>query len=142
VILIGDDRQLSAIDAGGGFRGLRLRLGASELTHNRRQQAEWEQQALELVRRFQVEQAVSLYREHDRVVLAETKEELTRGLLDDWQQAFRDGQDVVILAHRREDVGRFNLACQQVRTEAGELDPDQRAGWTLRMRPPGTSRRG
>jgi ATP-dependent exoDNAse (exonuclease V) alpha subunit len=128
VILIGDDRQLSSIDAGGGFRGLRLRLGASELQQNRRQQAEWEQQALELVRRFQVEQAVSLYREHDRVVLAETKDELTQGLLDDWRTAFRDGQDVVILAHRREDVGRFNLACQQMRANAGELDsdPDQR----------------
>jgi conjugative relaxase-like TrwC/TraI family protein len=126
VILIGDDRQLSSIDAGGGFRGLRLRLGASELQQNRRQQAEWEQQALELVRRFQVEQAVSLYREHDRVVLAETKDELTRGLLEDWRQAFQQGQDVVILAHRREDVGRFNLACQQVRANAGELDPDQR----------------
>jgi conjugative relaxase-like TrwC/TraI family protein len=124
VILIGDDRQLSSIDAGGGFRGLRLRLGASELTQNRRQQAEWEQQALELVRRFQVEQAVSLYREHDRVVLAETKDELTRGLLEDWRQTFHQRQDVVILAHRREDVGQFNLACQQVRTKAGELDPD------------------
>ncbi len=126
VILVGDDRQLSSIDAGGGFRGLRLRLGASELTRNRRQQAEWEQQALELVRRFEVEQAVGLYREHDRVVLAETKDELTRGLLGDWRQAFQDGQDVVILAHRREDVGQFNLACQQIRTQAGELDPEQR----------------
>jgi hypothetical protein len=126
VVLVGDDRQLSSIDAGGGFRGLRLRLGASELTCNRRQQAEWEQQALELVRRFQVQEAVGLYREHDRVVLAETKEELTRGLLADWRQAFGDGQDVVILAHRREDVGQFNLACQQLRTEAGELDQDAR----------------
>jgi hypothetical protein len=126
VILVGDDRQLSSIDAGGGFRGLRLRLGASELTENRRQQAEWEQQALELVRRFEVEQAVGLYREHDRVVLAETKDELTSGLLGDWRQAFQDGQDVVILAHRREDVGQFNLACQQIRTQAGELDPEQR----------------
>jgi ATP-dependent exoDNAse (exonuclease V) alpha subunit len=127
VILIGDDRQLSSIDAGGGFRGLRLRLGASELTKNRRQQAQWEQQALELVCRFQVEQAVGLYREHDRVVVAETKDELTRGLLDDWRTAFRDGQDVVILAHHRDDVGRFNLACQQMRTNAGELDPDPEA---------------
>jgi conjugative relaxase-like TrwC/TraI family protein len=126
VILIGDDRQLSSIDAGGGFRGLRLRLGASELTQNRRQQAEWEQQALELVRRFQVQEAVGLYREHDRVVVAETKDELTRGLLEDWRQAFQQGQDVVILAHRRDDVGRFNLACQRVRTEAGDLDPDAR----------------
>jgi ATP-dependent exoDNAse (exonuclease V) alpha subunit len=31
VVLVGDDRQLAAIDAGGGFRALRLRLGASEL---------------------------------------------------------------------------------------------------------------
>ncbi len=38
VVLVGDDRQLAAIDAGGGFRALRLRLGASELTENRRQQ--------------------------------------------------------------------------------------------------------
>jgi ATP-dependent exoDNAse (exonuclease V) alpha subunit len=127
VILVGDDRQLSSIDAGGGFRGLRLRLGASELTKNRRQQAQWEQQALELVGRFEVEEAVGLYREHDRVVVAETRDELTRGLLDDWQQAFQQGQDVVILAHRREDVGRFNLACQQVRANAGELDSDPEA---------------
>ena len=28
VVLVGDDRQLAAIDAGGGFRALRLRLGA------------------------------------------------------------------------------------------------------------------
>ena len=27
VVLVGDDRQLAAIDAGGGFRALRLRLG-------------------------------------------------------------------------------------------------------------------
>jgi hypothetical protein len=32
VVLVGDDRQLAAIDAGGGFHAHRLRLGASELT--------------------------------------------------------------------------------------------------------------
>jgi AAA domain len=41
VVLVGDDRQLAAIEAGGGFRGLRVRLGASELTNNRRQQQTW-----------------------------------------------------------------------------------------------------
>src|SRR6266542_1975731 len=35
VVLVGDDRQLAAIDAGGGFRGLRVRLGASVLVENR-----------------------------------------------------------------------------------------------------------
>jgi ATP-dependent exoDNAse (exonuclease V) alpha subunit len=32
LVWVGDDRQLAAIDAGGGFHALRLRLGASELT--------------------------------------------------------------------------------------------------------------
>jgi ATP-dependent exoDNAse (exonuclease V) alpha subunit len=27
VVLVGDDKQLASIEAGGGFRGLRLRLG-------------------------------------------------------------------------------------------------------------------
>src|SRR5829696_3220678 len=37
VVLVGDDRQFASIQAGGGFRALRLQLGASELTVNRRQ---------------------------------------------------------------------------------------------------------
>jgi ATP-dependent exoDNAse (exonuclease V) alpha subunit len=61
VVLIGDDRQLASIDAGGGFRALRLRLGASELTENRRQQQAWEREALELVRCGLVEEAVAAY---------------------------------------------------------------------------------
>jgi ATP-dependent exoDNAse (exonuclease V) alpha subunit len=42
VVLVGDDRQFASIEAGGGFRALRLRLGASELTVNRRQVEAWE----------------------------------------------------------------------------------------------------
>jgi ATP-dependent exoDNAse (exonuclease V) alpha subunit len=42
VVLVGDDRQLAPIDAGGGFGALRLRLGASELVENRRQHQAWE----------------------------------------------------------------------------------------------------
>ena len=73
VVLVGDDRQLAPIDAGGGFRALRLRLGASELTENRRQHQAWEREALELVRSGLVEEAVVAYRAHDRVVAADSK---------------------------------------------------------------------
>jgi conjugative relaxase-like TrwC/TraI family protein len=58
VVCVGDDRQFSSIDAGGGFRALRLRLGASELTVNRRQVQAWERQAIEDVRQGRVEQAI------------------------------------------------------------------------------------
>jgi ATP-dependent exoDNAse (exonuclease V) alpha subunit len=92
VVLVGDDRQLGAIDAGGGFRGLRVRLGASVLSENRRQQQAWEREALELVRDGQVDQAVGAYREHDRMVAASSKAELTLNLVRDWWQAHQQAE--------------------------------------------------
>jgi ATP-dependent exoDNAse (exonuclease V) alpha subunit len=89
VVLVGDDRQLAAIDAGGGFRALRLRLGASELTENRRQQQAWEREALDLVRSGLVEEAVAAYQAHDRVVAAESKPAATLALLQDWWVAWQ-----------------------------------------------------
>jgi ATP-dependent exoDNAse (exonuclease V) alpha subunit len=119
VVLVGDDRQLAAIDAGGGFRALRLRLGASELTENRRQHQAWEREALELVRSGLVEEAVAAYQAHDRVVAADSKPAATLALLHDWwtawQQADHDpSQEVVVLAARRGEVDRLNTACQEL----------------------------
>src|SRR6266540_4151607 len=128
VVLVGDDRQLAAIDAGGGFRGLRVRLGASVLVENRRQRAAWEREALELVRDGQVDTA---YREHERMVPATSKTELTLNLVRDWWQAHQDaettersgepGGEAVILAYRRDEVDRLNTTCQQVMAHNGRL---------------------
>jgi ATP-dependent exoDNAse (exonuclease V) alpha subunit len=130
VVLVGDDRQLAAIDAGGGFRALRLRLGASELTENRRQHQAWEREALELVRGGLLEEAVAAYRAHDRVVAAESKPAATLALLQDWwaayQEAERDpAQDVIVLAGRRAEVDRLNSACQQLLAARGRLGPER-----------------
>jgi conjugative relaxase-like TrwC/TraI family protein len=130
VVLVGDDRQLAAIDAGGGFRALRLRLGASELVENRRQQQAWEREALELVRGGLVEEAVAAYRAHDRVVCAESKPAATLALLQDWWQAWQEAerdpaQDVIVLAARRAEVDRLNTACQELLATRGRLGPDR-----------------
>jgi conjugative relaxase-like TrwC/TraI family protein len=130
VVLVGDDRQLAAIDAGGGFRALRLRLGASELTENRRQQQAWEREALELVRGGLVDEAVAVYRAHDRVVIAESKPAATLALLSDWWQAWQDGErdptrDVIVLAGRRAEVDRMNVACQQLLAARGGLGSER-----------------
>jgi conjugative relaxase-like TrwC/TraI family protein len=97
VVLVGDDRQLAAIEAGGGFRGLRLRLGASVLRENRRQQEPWERQALEAMRDGDVDQAVQAYREHGRLVAAETPTQLKE------VRSFRGH------AHHREHSRRIGL---------------------------------
>ncbi len=126
VVLVGDDRQLASIDAGGGFRAVRLRLGASELVENRRQLHAWEREALELVRAGLVDQAVDAYRAHDRLVAADSKPALLVALLQDWWQAYQateaqPGQDVVVLARRRDEVDRLNTYCQQVLAAHGRL---------------------
>jgi conjugative relaxase-like TrwC/TraI family protein len=125
VVLVGDDRQLAAIEAGGGFRGLRLRLGASELTENRRQQETWEREAVEHLRTGDLDPALAAYRAHGRLVAAETPGQLKQTLLADWWEAFQQGERVAILAHRREEVDQFNTACQQLRQHAGQLGPDR-----------------
>ena len=126
VVLVGDDRQLAAIEAGGGFRGLRLRLGASVLSDNRRQQEPWEREALEAIRDGDVDQAVAAYREHGRLVAAETPSQLKQAIVSYWWQAFQHTlkdpqQTVVILARLRVEVDQFNTACQQLRAQAGHL---------------------
>jgi conjugative relaxase-like TrwC/TraI family protein len=125
VVLVGDDRQFAPIDAGGGFRALRLRLGASELTVNRRQVEAWEQQAIKDVRAGRVEQAIAAYAEHDRIRAFEARDDRDRALVADWWQAHQAGERPVIYAHRRAQVDQLNTVCQRLRAEAGQLGPER-----------------
>jgi len=127
VVLVGDDRQFASIDAGGGFRALRLRLGASELTENRRQVEEWEQRAIQDVRAGRVEEAICAYAEHDRVQAFDARDDRDRAVLGDWWQAHQAGQEPVIYAHRRLQVDRLNQTCQRLRAEQGQLGPERLA---------------
>jgi hypothetical protein len=125
VVLVGDDRQFASIQAGGGFRALRLRLGASELTVNRRQVEAWEQQAIEDVRAGRIEQAISAYAEHDRIKAFEARDDRDRALISDWWQAHQAGEQPVIYAHRRGQVDQLNTVCQRMRAENGELGSER-----------------
>jgi hypothetical protein len=121
VVLVGDDRQFASIQAGGGFRALRLRLGASELTVNRRQVEAWEQRAIEDVRAGRVEQAIGAYAEQNRIKAFEARDDRDRALVNDWWQAHEAGERPVIYAHRRAQVDQLNSVCQRLRAEHGQL---------------------
>jgi AAA domain/TrwC relaxase len=125
VVLVGDDRQFASIQAGGGFRALRLRLGASELTVNRRQVEAWEQRAIDDVRAGRVEQAIAAYAEHDRIRAFEARDDRDRALIADWWQAHQAGERPVIYAHRRAQVDQLNRVCQRLRAAAGQLGPER-----------------
>ena len=70
VLLVGDQHQMPSVGAGGGFAYAADHAGTvAELTVNRRQRAEWEQQALAALRNGSVADAVGAYLDHDRVVV-------------------------------------------------------------------------
>jgi conjugative relaxase-like TrwC/TraI family protein len=125
VVLVGDDRQFASIAAGGGFRALRLRLGASELTVNRRQVEAWEQRAIDDIRAGNLEQAIAAYTEHDRIRAFEARDDRDHALVGDWWQAQQAGEQPVIYAHRRAQVDQLNSVCQRLRAQAGQLGPER-----------------
>jgi conjugative relaxase-like TrwC/TraI family protein len=127
VVLVGDDRQFASIQAGGGFRALRLRLGASDLTVNRRQLEEWEQRAIDDIRAGRIEQAIAAYAEHDRIRAFEARDDRDRALAADWWQAHQAGEQPVIYAHRRAQVDQLNQVCQRLRAEHGQLGSERLA---------------
>jgi len=123
LVLVGDPRQLPEIDAGGAFRGLATRLGALELTENRRQQHGWERSALEELRHGSVPDALDAYQEHGRVVAGASADAVRRRLVQDWWDGRSQGGEGVMVALRQVDVDDLNHRARGARRLAGEL-PD------------------
>jgi conjugative relaxase-like TrwC/TraI family protein len=124
VVMIGDDRQLAAIDTGGAFRAFRLRLGATELRGNHRQQTELGQQVAALFRAGRQEEAFDRLVAHGKVIVCRTEVEANAAQVRDWWQRFRDGQQAGMIAFTRAETTRLNTAARVLMVEDGRLGPD------------------
>jgi len=129
VVLVGDNRQLSSIDAGGALRTLSRELGTGvvELTTNRRQAGvdqAWEREALDRLRNGDIAPAVAAYAEHGRLILAEEVEMARAQLIEAWWAVHE--QSTAILAVARSDVAALNDLARQRRRAAGELGAELR----------------
>ena len=120
LVLVGDHRQLPAIQAGGAFEGLARRLGAIELLENRRQEAAWEREALDLLRSGDASAALAVYRDHDRLVIGDDAAAIRGALASDWWQ---DGEigDALMIAFRRADVRELNARARALMLQDGRL---------------------
>ena len=129
VVLVGDPCQLPEIDAGGAFRGLRSRLGASVLAENRRQTHQWERDSLSQLRSGQADHALDSYQAHGRVHQAPTDATAREWLVEEWMNAHVEGDDGLMVAARPADVDDLNNRARHLLQDEGHLGPDQlRAG--------------
>ncbi len=108
VVLVGDPCQLPEIEAGGTFRGLHQRLGASHLVDNRRQSEQWERATLTELRAGDLDRALDDYIGHDRVHQAASDDAVRDRLVDQWMNARVGGEDVLMVAARLADVDDLN----------------------------------
>ena len=121
LVLVGDDRQLPAIEAGGAFSGLANRLGASRLVTNGRQVEAWERDALAAVREGRVAEAATAYLAHGRVRRGENPGELAEATVEGWWASTTAGADAAMLAYRRAAVAELNARARARLAEAGRL---------------------
>jgi hypothetical protein len=125
VVLVGDPCQLPEIDAGGAFRGLQQRLGASRLVDNRRQTQAWERRALAELRAGDPVQAVDTYLQHECIHHAPTSDRARELLVDHWLNARAGGEDALMVATRLADVDDLNHRARSALQAQGQLGPEQ-----------------
>lgn len=123
LVLVGDDKQLPEIDAGGAFRGLAQRLGAVELLDNRRQRDPEDRWALDEHRAGRPDELVESLRRRGRVTVAADVQHTRESLVSDWWQGARaEGiENVVMIALRRSEVRELNELARHRMRQDGRL---------------------
>ncbi len=124
LVLVGDDRQLPEIQAGGAFAALAQRLGAVELQEVRRQREPWDRSALADLRGGNVDAFARAYLDHGRLVAAPNAEAARGAMVDDWSAAHESGASTLMIAHRRRDVADLNARARDRMRALGRIGPD------------------
>lgn len=126
LLLVGDHHQLPEVAAGGAFRAALDTLGdrVVELTINRRQVNEWERHALNELRSGDVATAFAAYRDHGRVVIADTADDIHGIVLGDWRKVWKNGDDTLLLAGTRAEARLLNRHARLILAAEGLLDLD------------------
>ena len=120
LVLVGDDRQLAAIDAGGAFGAMARRGLAVELTENHRQRHAWEREVVEHLRAGRGEEAIAAYRAHDRLAVEPDEDSVRERLVADWW-AVGEPSTTVMIGLRRVDVSDLNARARIRMRSAGAL---------------------
>jgi conjugative relaxase-like TrwC/TraI family protein len=124
VVLVGDPRQLPEIAAGGALAAMIGRVGAIELTENRRQRAAWERAALDALRFGRPAVALATYERAGRIRTASTMAEAKASLVAHWGLAFTADDDALMLALGRREVAALNDLARLELRRSGRLGPD------------------
>jgi Ti-type conjugative transfer relaxase TraA len=126
VVLVGDDNQLQAIEAGSPFRALTERLGAATLSEVRRQRVGWQKEASEAFGRKSPREALRMFAQRGLIIDSQTSEEARLKVVRAWAEGLKETpiEKQLMLAFRRDEVTALNTAARAIRKEQGALGKD------------------
>jgi Ti-type conjugative transfer relaxase TraA len=128
VVLIGDPRQLQAIEAGAAFRSIHEHHGGAEIGEVRRQREDWQRDATRDLANGRTGYTLEAYRAHGMVHEAATREQASGDLIDRWDRDRQASPDKsrIILTHTNDEVRALNEAARERMRAAGDLGNDVR----------------
>lgn len=124
VVLVGDDKQLQAVGAGGPFSYLISKRKAAVLDDNRRQKHSNDRKAVLDIREGNVKEALESYLARGRLKIAETRPQAAKQLVKKWA---RSGGSMFPASHSiftqtRQEAGFLNDLCQAKRIQDGTVN--------------------
>lgn len=126
LVLVGDQQQLQAIEAGAAFRAILERHGGVEISEVRRQLSAWQQDATRQLATGRTGEAIRTYDERGMVHAADTREAARTALIERWNQERQNspGESRIILTHTNDEVRELNHMARGKMREAGALGAD------------------
>ncbi|HTO67430.1 MAG TPA: Ti-type conjugative transfer relaxase TraA [Bradyrhizobium sp.] len=128
VVLVGDPRQLQAIEAGAAFRSIYERHGGVEIGEVRRQREDWQRDATRDLATGKTGHALEAYRSRGMVHEAQTREQARGNLIERWDRERQASPDRsrIILTHTNDEVRALNEAARGRMRAAGDLGDEVR----------------
>jgi Ti-type conjugative transfer relaxase TraA len=123
VVLVGDIKQLQAIEAGAPFRSVHGRHGGAEIGEVRRQREDWQRDATRDLATGRTGHALEAYRSRGMVHVAQTREQARGDLIERWDRDRQaaPGRSRIILTHTNDEVRALNEAARGRMRAAGDL---------------------
>lgn len=113
LVLVGDAKQLQAVEAGGPFAALGKRLGQAELTDIIRQDQAWARQSVHELARGESAAALRRFAEHGLLSISKSRDEAIRAMVSDWKKTgLKNPKENLIFVGTNLEADRVNGLCQ------------------------------
>lgn len=121
VVLVGDSKQLTPIDAGGAFKALGERIGYAEMKDVRRQKSAEDREIARHLREGRAGVALKMLENKGRLHQADKAQDIQQKAVANWRKDVAEGKDSIMLAGTRREVRNLNQQARVHMIEDGRV---------------------